>query len=259
MINWESLYYHLLETKQVKEGKIGEKHHILPKHDGGDKNSPTVTLKHRDHMLAHYIRYRWKNQLGDRLAYKMMSGQVVNPMHDPEALLQHRAYMKSDKVRANSSKSLKASWSNPVIAQKLKNSRKQYIDNLENTNMLTRHLQSKEVKKKAQESLKVYRDTVDRRILSKIGKKAATTLKTRYTSEEISKWRSQPGSSNSKWKGSYSIDNGIEEIKFETKVDLQKKMRVDFYVIDKYANTGKPVKMGNLKGYKIHFIEKEKI
>jgi hypothetical protein len=77
MINWEKLYYRLLETRVATSG---EKHHILPKHDGGAKDSTVVTMSRRDHILSHYIRYRWKNQLGDKLAYKMMLGQLVNPM-----------------------------------------------------------------------------------------------------------------------------------------------------------------------------------
>jgi hypothetical protein len=76
MINWELLYNKLLETKSAE---TGEKHHIVPKHDGGKDEDGLVILERKHHILAHYIRFRWKGQVGDRVAYKMMSGQETNP------------------------------------------------------------------------------------------------------------------------------------------------------------------------------------
>jgi hypothetical protein len=71
MINWELLYNKLLETKSAE---TGEKHHIVPKHDGGKDEDGIVILERKHHILAHYIRFRWKGQIYDKKAATLMSG-----------------------------------------------------------------------------------------------------------------------------------------------------------------------------------------
>lgn len=81
MINWEKLYYKLLNERSEKSG---ENHHVIPKHAGGLNEDGLVILSHKNHVVAHYIRWRWKGEYGDLAAYKMMAGQEKNPMHIPE-------------------------------------------------------------------------------------------------------------------------------------------------------------------------------
>jgi len=53
-----------------------EKHHIIPKFDGGsDDSSNLVMLTFNDHTLAHYIRWVVYKQNQDLTAFNLMSGQ----------------------------------------------------------------------------------------------------------------------------------------------------------------------------------------
>lgn len=69
------LYSHFIGILKEKEQKgfsehiILHKHHIFPKHDGGDPNGETVTCTVRDHARAHYIRYKVHKQAYDLMAY----------------------------------------------------------------------------------------------------------------------------------------------------------------------------------------------
>ena len=80
MINWEYIYKSFLEKKSntiFQEGFYTEKHHIVPRYLKG-VNTPDnlIRLSIRDHVLAHYILWRWKGNLQDRIAYKMKAGQT---------------------------------------------------------------------------------------------------------------------------------------------------------------------------------------
>ena len=122
MIDWEHLYKILLETKS---SDFGERHHILPKHDGGFDEDGIVVLERRYHTLAHYIRYRWLGQAGDRVAYRMMLGQQLNPMHDPEIKEKHAILMGTEEQRAKYRGPKSLSHRNSMS-----DSRMQYIESL---------------------------------------------------------------------------------------------------------------------------------
>lgn len=70
-----NLYYHYIEILKKKEKKgfpensVIHKHHIEPKHTGGDPNGPLVYCTARDHARAHYIRYLVYNEKYDLCAY----------------------------------------------------------------------------------------------------------------------------------------------------------------------------------------------
>jgi hypothetical protein len=209
MINWELLYESLLKVKVSPEG---EKHHSVPKHDGGTDEDGIVLLDRRYHTLAHYIRYRWKKQLGDKVAYQMMLGQTLNPMHDKEVLEQHRKYMKSEKRREIARKKALENWANLDIRNKKIDGRRKYINSLETLSTLTKHLNTPENKQKSKIARKVY-----------------------YESKG----------------GMYVVENSKEVRQFSLKMDLVREMKVDTTTVDKHVNTGKEVKRGSLKGYKI--------
>lgn len=86
-MNWESLYGKLIAERN---DSFGERHHIIPRHDGGTDSDGIVLLTRRNHTLAHYIRWRWKKQAGDFLAYKMMSGLSLNAMQIGEYKEKHQ-------------------------------------------------------------------------------------------------------------------------------------------------------------------------
>lgn len=81
-MNYEKLYYDFIEkykTQIINEDVYTEKHHILPKHDGGtDESTNLVVVTYRQHRFLHKIRYKAFKQIGDRLSYKLMYGICEN-------------------------------------------------------------------------------------------------------------------------------------------------------------------------------------
>jgi hypothetical protein len=109
MIDWGSIYEKLIgqNNKQLIKGKYYEKHHIIPRYLGGDNsNKNLVFLTFRDHTLAHYILWKWKGNLEDKIAYKMMSGQT----EEGRILKQQLAIQKSN--QSNKIEKIKETFSN---------------------------------------------------------------------------------------------------------------------------------------------------
>jgi len=209
MIKWNELYYKLLE---VKSSNKGEKHHVVPKHDGGLDEDGLILLERRYHTLAHYIRYRWKKQNGDKVAYRMMLGQILNPMHDQGMLEKHKEFMQSRERKEVARKQALKYWNEPNIRAKIIKNRQEYIDNLETTKSLTQHLNTPE------------------------GKVRACVKQREYYRDKG---------------GIYIIEKGGVNKQFDLKMDLIREMKVDSTTIDKHVNTGIELKKGSLKGYKI--------
>jgi len=80
MINWEKIYKTLIELRGLGEkpkNTYTELHHIIPRYLGGvDEQENLVRLTLSDHTLAHYILWRWKGNLQDRVAFLMKGGQT---------------------------------------------------------------------------------------------------------------------------------------------------------------------------------------
>jgi hypothetical protein len=80
MINWEKIYKTLIEVRGLKEkpeSMYTELHHIVPKYLGGvDEQENLVRLTLYNHTLAHYILWRWKGNLQDKVAFLMKGGQT---------------------------------------------------------------------------------------------------------------------------------------------------------------------------------------
>lgn len=95
------IYEQFIEYLKKEESKLNlidknlEKHHILPLHAGGLKNDPVVLCTHKNHTLAHYYRFLSYNEVGDLVAYKMMSGFT---MSSQERALLGVQKMKRDKI-----------------------------------------------------------------------------------------------------------------------------------------------------------------
>jgi len=78
-----SKIYDKLISKAKNESRIKcdeiyyENHHIYPRHLGGDDNeSNLVLLTLKEHCIAHFLLWKIHNSDGDKLAYKMRSGQT---------------------------------------------------------------------------------------------------------------------------------------------------------------------------------------
>ena len=80
MINWQKIHDKFImkyKNQVLKEGVYYEKHHIIPKHMGGNNDSENlIKLDLRQHTLIHYILWRQHKNLGNEIAYKMKSGQT---------------------------------------------------------------------------------------------------------------------------------------------------------------------------------------
>ena len=80
MINWKKIHDNFImkhKNQVLKEGIYYEKHHIVPKHMGGNNDPENlIKLDLRQHTLIHYILWRQHRNLGNEIAYKMKSGQT---------------------------------------------------------------------------------------------------------------------------------------------------------------------------------------
>jgi hypothetical protein len=85
LLNFMNIYIQFIEKArqraliflQEDPSTYVEKHHILPRFASGlDEEKNLVQLTYRDHITAHYIRWRVYKDPRDLTAYKIMSGQV---------------------------------------------------------------------------------------------------------------------------------------------------------------------------------------
>ena len=245
MINWEQLYTHLLETKH---SLVGEKHHVVPRHDGGLDADGLVVLPHRYHVLAHYIRYRWLKQPGDSLAYKMMSGLIRNPMHDPVSKAAHSKKMQSKEHREKLQKPKSEETKN-----KFRQARVAYIKTLPDTRVLTTHMQTNEVKTKRTTKIKEFRAN-NPEVLKQWTKKRVETVKSKnkqMTCEELRVKYGRPDILNGKWKGYLILDKPQGSEIFLTITQAIKYYGVTMFTFLKYIKSGEPFKKGILQGCRV--------
>lgn len=61
------------KNQNIPVGIYSEKHHIIPKHMGGNNSSENIIiLTYRQHILAHLLLYRVYRKFEDLIAYKLM-------------------------------------------------------------------------------------------------------------------------------------------------------------------------------------------
>lgn len=81
-MNWSAIYKNMIDKalmeKRNKSSEIYyEKHHIIPKHMGGNNSKDNlVLLTFREHVLAHYMLWRIYGHLGDKLMFLMRGEQT---------------------------------------------------------------------------------------------------------------------------------------------------------------------------------------
>lgn len=251
MVKWDSLYNHLIESKQ---SAVGELHHIIPRHSNGTNDiSNLVRLTHRYHILAHYILYRWKQLMADKIAYKMMSGQIVNPMHDLEIRKYHKQIMNNDSVKSKIANKANARFANLTEREKVSEHRKRYINTLPDKRVMTQHMQTPECRQKSLESnLRIRKSAPE--YFQEIQKRGSATVKAnnkQKTAEELRKIYSRgSGKHNPNWQGYiiiYSNNNNIIH-RFDTLKDATKHTNITPETIRLRMKTSTPMKHGNYKG-----------
>lgn len=260
MIDWESLYYNLLTSKK-SSSKLAERHHVVPKHDGGDE-SDLVPLERRYHTLAHYIRYRWKRQVGDRLAYKMMSGALINPMHDLEFRKAYANLRANPEDREKKKKGAIIRWSNKDERLKQSIRRRKYVSTLKNPSVLSKHLnQDEDIKARA---IKGYRSwAIHNRdvLLSRLKKanKVRDFINSNLTEEELrAKYSRGSGEENPNWAGYVVLEKNDIRLTFSSMADFKRfcqKTRRPFAAFSKYLNAKSPIRVGRWKKWYISRVE----
>jgi len=138
MINWEQIYKSLISKKGLNEKPndiYTEVHHIVPRYLGGTNSADNlVRLYLRDHTLAHYILWKWKGNLQDRVAYLMKGGQT-------EEGNRFRVQLAQEALRRSDNYSFKHNnpSKNPEIVEKSKQTkRKKYNGNFHSKEGLER-------------------------------------------------------------------------------------------------------------------------
>ena len=252
MINWELLYNNLLEVKQSEKG---ERHHTTPIHDGGF-DSVLVTLPRRYHTLAHYIRYRWKGQAGDLTAYRMMSGQQQNPMHNDLMREKHAKAVNKVEYKLKKSKAIKQRWSNPTDRSRLIAARQEWINGLDDKKTLTQHLQSESVKEKRKNSIRAYAKNNAEKIKDRATRVAAKTKvkNSTLTEDELKvKYGRGSGVNNPKWRGFVRLEDSNGNVRmFNSIKEMVEETKITLFVVHKYKNTNNHIKKGKFQNYKIN-------
>lgn len=255
MINWENLYYHLLDTRC---SKLGEKHHVEPRHSGGNKKGRTTTLTHRDHTLAHYIRWKWKGELGDFTAYKMMSGQYTNPMLIPETrddlIKKAKEYASNPEYILRKRNEAINRWRDPVSRDLYMKAKSEYISSLEDRSIMTKHMQTKECRDKSVQGFHKWKNNNPEKWEEASKKSLETRLynNSKLTKEEKLHRFGKPGDKNGMWKGYITITQGEYEKVYTCKTDLMRDLKVSSDTIEKYKDSGKVLTRGSLKGFVIN-------
>lgn len=254
MINWEKLYYKLLEERSEEKG---EKHHVIPRHAGGSDDDGIVILSHKNHVMAHYIRWRWKGEIGDLAAYRLMGGQEKNPMHIPELkekIMSKIREINSDPILIEKKRQKAyARWENPEMRNKYITSRNRYIESLDDKSILAKHLHTDEHKKKGVERITEWmKNNPDKfKESTRKGKQKQLENIKKMTPEQLKERFGLPGDKNPNWECYYVIFKDGEERVFESQYHLLKETRISRLAVNKYKDTDMMIPRGKLKGYKI--------
>lgn len=266
LIQWEKLYYKLIDSRKILS-HISENHHIIPKHAGGNDNqSNLVPLIHYDHTLAHYIRYKWKGEIGDLIAYKMMLGLSINPMRDPFILAKHKEIMlqvmNDPGMILHLSNKAKERFNDPKERQKVSEHRKRYINTLNDPAYAARFIMSPESRRKSLEGrLKFNADNPDL-IKYRMHKLHCNTIeKNKSLSTEELQVKYSRGSSNNNpnWQGyCYLIKDDVIH-KFNTRTEFANVCDLHACTILEYIRNKKPLKRGEWKDFRIVISKDEDI
>lgn len=81
-MNYEKLYFAFIEkykNQVFDDGVYTEKHHIIPRHAGGDDSKQNlIRLTYRQHIFAHNLLWKAYGNFGDHLAYILMTNIDVD-------------------------------------------------------------------------------------------------------------------------------------------------------------------------------------
>jgi hypothetical protein len=254
MIDWESIYNKLLESRKCD---IGERHHIIPKHSGGTDYDGMVILSHKDHTLAHYIRWKWKKEPGDLAAYTIMSGQEKNPMNisgvREDLIKKIKEYSNKPEYKEKRRKEAVIRWNDQDIRKKYIDGKSRYINSLSDKSIIFKHLHTEDNKKRGTERIKNWMENNPEKHKECLQKGKNTRINNikNLTPEELKSRFGRPGNTNPNWECYYIIfKDGIETV-FESQAHLLRETNISRIAVNKYKDTDVEMPRGKLKGYKI--------
>ena len=245
MIDWEKLYNKIISSP---DSGIVERHHIIPKHVGGNNDTTNlVSLSRRKHILAHFVRYRWLRQAGDLAAYKMMTSQLTNPMLCDEIKIKHKQTMNSESTKRKSVESALKRWNCPEARLEFGTKRKQYIEeHPEFKQRLISQICTKEVYVKIGLKLKEFNKNNPEKFKRNIQIRANAKVeknKTRTREELINIYSRGKGKDNPNWKGyCYLIKDDVIINTFESLNDFIYECDYHRCTIGVYRDSNKPFK-----------------
>lgn len=104
-MNYENIYFAFIEkykNQEFEDGVYTEKHHIIPRHAGGDDSKENlIRLTYRQHTFAHRVLWKAYGKASDLKAWFLMSGteESVRIAHYKAIGLANAASGHLDKIR----------------------------------------------------------------------------------------------------------------------------------------------------------------
>jgi hypothetical protein len=259
-MNWKGIYESLInkakmEMRSKNEDCYYERHHIIPKHLGGNNDTENlVLLTFREHILAHYLLWRIHGKEGDRLMYKLRNGQKEESQR-----LRVELAVRSNRNGGRGFSNWKGDkhpMKNPEkVVQMLDSKRKKYEGKL----------MSEEARKKWYNNLNERMKAMakDPEIQEKRSKKIKEINST-LTSEEFLLKYNNSGENNGNFgwiKGYYEvIDPNGNTKKYESQEEIIKGLNISQSFLVRNRNKGilytKPTKIsGNWNGWTFNYIQ----
>jgi hypothetical protein len=78
-MNYQKIHDSIIDRARqriLSKEQYTEKHHIIPKCEGGLDDGETVSLTHKEHKIVHKLRFKFTKNLGNLLAYNFMCNSV---------------------------------------------------------------------------------------------------------------------------------------------------------------------------------------
>ena len=74
-MNYQKLHDSIIErasTRTLEEGVYYERHHVLPRCEGGADDGELVSLTTKEHALIHFLRWKMTSVMGNLAAYNLL-------------------------------------------------------------------------------------------------------------------------------------------------------------------------------------------
>lgn len=95
-------YCYSIEKDEIESGIYMEKHHILPRHSGGNNDKLNlIKLSRKNHILAHYYRWLAYDSKPDKIAFLFMKGDPTGEAKRMSGVLAQRTWTFEKRSKAS--------------------------------------------------------------------------------------------------------------------------------------------------------------